>query len=81
MMEAALHWMAVIEAEQNFRWANVGAVGGGNFKNRSAMNKATRPWRRAIRRGSPREQGEKSKPTKANFVAGLAQLGVQYVEV
>ena len=78
MLEAALHWLPVIEAEQNFRWSDIGAVGAGNFKNRSGMNRVIRPWQRAIRRGRPRE---KVKPTKAGFVSGLAQLGIGYVEL
>ncbi len=76
-LEAALHWMAVIEAEQNFRWANVTSVGAGHFKNRAARDRVMRPWRRALRRASLPTKREK--PTEEAFVANLAMLGVQYV--
>ena len=78
MMRAALHWLPVIEAEQNFRWANIITVGQGRFKNRMGLNRAIRPWRDAIRRGEP---VKKERPTKEGFAAGLAMLGVQFVEV
>lgn len=77
-LEAALHWMTVIEAEENFRWAHVVTVGNGHFKNRAARNRAIRPWQRAIRRAAPPVQREK--PTKEAFMANLAMIGVVHVE-
>lgn len=78
MVRAALHWLPIVEAEQNFRWANIVTVGGGHFKNRMAMHRAIRPWQNAIRRGEP---VKKEKPTREGVVAGFAMLGVKVVEV
>ena len=78
MMKAAIHWLPVIEAEENFRWSKIVTVGGGHFKNRMAMHRAIRPWRDALRRGDP---VKKERPTKEGLAAGLAMLGVQFVEV
>jgi len=75
-LEAALHWMLIIEAEQNFRQANIVSVGGGHFKNRAARDRAIRPWRRALRRAEP---AQREKPTKEAFMANLAMVGVGFV--
>ncbi len=68
--------MEVIAAEQNFRWADVVAVGNGHFNNRAARDRVIRPWRRALRKAAP---VERERPTKAAFMANLAMVGVQHV--
>ena len=76
-----MHWMPIIEAEENLRWANVGAVAAGNLK-RGAAQRIMRRWERTVRRAY--RQSGRPKPAqqdKANFVAGLATLGIEYVEV
>ena len=81
MVEAALYWMPIIEAEENLRWVNVGAVAGGNLK-KAAAQRMVRRWERTARRGHRQaKRPEPVKQDKATFVAGLASLGIEYVEV
>ena len=73
--------MEVIQAGENFREALTVQVGTGSFKNKSALRRAVRPWRLALRQGEREQKEDKPRISRDEFLLNMALMGIPVEEV
>ena len=76
LLSIHMEQMPAIKAEESMRIAEAVAVGNGSLK-KAASRRITRDWQREVRQES-KPAGPRPKPTKEQFQAQLAMMGIGF---